>query len=52
MATSTIIRSVTEALLTILQNDLAGPGGIMPAIAKRLTAEDIRNVSSYLQGLR
>src|SRR5277367_1902312 len=29
-----------------------GPGGIMPVIAKRLTAEDIRNVSSYLQGLR
>ncbi|HMK87173.1 MAG TPA: c-type cytochrome [Steroidobacteraceae bacterium] len=29
-----------------------GPGGIMPAIAKRLTAEDIRNVSSYVQGLR
>jgi hypothetical protein len=31
MATSTIIRSVTEALLKILQNDLAGPGGIMQA---------------------
>src|SRR5579871_6366643 len=31
MATYTIIRSVTEALLTILQNDLAGPGGIIPA---------------------
>lgn len=31
MATSTIIRSVTEALLTILQNDLSGPGGIIPA---------------------
>jgi len=29
-----------------------GPGGIMPVIAKRLTAEDIRNLSSYLQGLR
>jgi hypothetical protein len=31
MATSTIIRSVTEALLKILQDDLAGPGGIMQA---------------------
>jgi cytochrome c553 len=29
-----------------------GPGGIMPVIAKRLTADDIRNVSSYVQGLR
>ncbi|MGA2342055.1 MAG: c-type cytochrome [Steroidobacteraceae bacterium] len=29
-----------------------GPGGIMPAIAKRLSADDIRNVSSYVQGLR
>jgi cytochrome c553 len=29
-----------------------GPGGIMPIIAKRLSPEDIRNVSSYVQGLR
>jgi len=29
-----------------------GPGGIMPLIAKRLTADDIRDVSSYVQGLR
>src|ERR1700679_1282295 len=29
-----------------------GLGGIMPVIAKRLTADDIRNVSSYVQGLR
>ena len=29
-----------------------GPLGIMPTIAKRLSPEDIRNVSSYLQGLR
>ena len=29
-----------------------GPGGIMPVVAKRLTPDDIRNVSSYLQGLR
>jgi cytochrome c553 len=29
-----------------------GPGGIMPVIAKRLSADDIRNVSSYVQGLR
>jgi cytochrome c553 len=30
----------------------AGPGGIMPTIAKRLSADDIKNVSSYVQGLR
>jgi cytochrome c553 len=29
-----------------------GPGGIMPAIAKLLTPDDIRNLSSYVQGLR
>jgi cbb3-type cytochrome c oxidase subunit III len=29
-----------------------GPGGIMPAIAKRLSADDIRDLSSYVQGLR
>lgn len=29
-----------------------GPGGIMPVIAKRLSPDDIRNLSSYLQGLR
>jgi cytochrome c553 len=29
-----------------------GPGGIMPVIAKRLTPEDIRNVASYVQGMR
>ncbi len=29
-----------------------GANGIMPTIAKRLSPADIRNVSSYLQGLR
>jgi cytochrome c553 len=29
-----------------------GPNGIMPTIAKRLSADDIRNLASYLQGLR
>jgi cytochrome c553 len=29
-----------------------GPDAIMPTIAKRLSADDIRNVSSYVQGLR
>jgi cytochrome c553 len=29
-----------------------GPGGIMPMIAKRLSPDDIRNVASYVQGLR
>ena len=29
-----------------------GPGGIMPTIAKRLSADDMRNLSSYVQGLR
>jgi cytochrome c553 len=29
-----------------------GPGGIMPAVAKRLSPEDMRNVASYVQGLR
>ena len=29
-----------------------GPGGIMPVIAKRLSPEDMRNVASYVQGLR
>ena len=29
-----------------------GPGGIMPIIAKRLSANDIRNLASYVQGLR
>ena len=29
-----------------------GPNGIMPAIAKRLSPDDIRNLASYLQGLR
>jgi cytochrome c553 len=29
-----------------------GAGGIMPTIAKRLSADDIRNVASYVQGLR
>src|ERR1700722_1043264 len=29
-----------------------GPNGIMPTIAKRLSADDIRNVASFLQGLR
>ena len=29
-----------------------GPNGIMQTIAKRLSADDIRNVASYLQGIR
>ena len=29
-----------------------GPNGIMQTIAKRLSPEDIRNLSSYLQGIR
>jgi cytochrome c553 len=29
-----------------------GPNGIMQTIAKRLSAEDIRNLASYLQGIR
>lgn len=29
-----------------------GPNGIMPTIAKRLSADDMRDVASYVQGLR
>ena len=29
-----------------------GPNGIMPTISKRLSPDDIRNLASYLQGLR
>ncbi len=29
-----------------------GPNNIMPTIAKRLSAEDMRNLGSYVQGLR
>jgi cytochrome c553 len=29
-----------------------GPNGIMQTVAKRLTPEDMRNVASYLQGIR
>ncbi|MEA3133465.1 MAG: hypothetical protein QOG17_1311 [Gammaproteobacteria bacterium] len=29
-----------------------GPNGIMPTIAKRLSPDDMRNLASYLQGLR
>jgi cytochrome c553 len=29
-----------------------GPGGIMPTVAKRLSPDDIRNLSSYVEGLR
>src|SRR5580698_4302279 len=29
-----------------------GPNGVMETIAKRLSAEDIRNLASYLQGIR
>jgi cytochrome c553 len=29
-----------------------GPNGIMQTIAKRLSAEDMRNLASYLQGIR
>ena len=28
------------------------PNGIMQTIAKRLSPDDIRNLSSYLQGIR
>jgi cytochrome c553 len=31
---------------------MTGPNGIMQTIAKRLSPEDIRNVASYLQGIR
>jgi cytochrome c553 len=30
----------------------SGPNGIMQTIAKRLSADDIRNLASYLQGIR
>jgi cytochrome c553 len=30
----------------------SGPNGIMQTISKRLSAEDIRNLASYLQGIR
>jgi cytochrome c553 len=30
----------------------SGPNGIMQTIAKRLTADDIHILSSYVQGLR
>jgi len=29
-----------------------GPNGIMQTISKRLSPDDIRNVASYVQGLR
>ena len=29
-----------------------GPNGIMETIAKRLSADDMRNLASYLQGIR
>ena len=29
-----------------------GPNGVMPTISKRLAPDDIRNLASYLQGLR
>ena len=29
-----------------------GPNGVMPTISKRLSPDDIRNLASYLQGLR
>ncbi len=31
---------------------MTGPNGIMQTIAKRLSPDDIRNVASYLQGIR
>ena len=33
-------------------NPASANGYIMATIAKRLTAEDIRNLASYVQGLR
>ena len=29
-----------------------GPNGIMQTIAKRLSPEDMRNLASYVQGIR
>ena len=29
-----------------------GPNGIMQSIAKKLSPEDVRNLASYLQGIR
>jgi cytochrome c553 len=29
-----------------------GPNGIMQTVAKRLSSDDIRNLASYMQGLR
>ena len=30
----------------------SGPGGIMPVVAKRLSPDDMRDLASYVQGLR
>jgi hypothetical protein len=47
MATSTIIRSVTEALLTILQNNLSGPSGIIaPANIVAAPPETVEKVTT------
>jgi cytochrome c553 len=52
------LRGQQAAYVTKQLNDYAsgarttGPNGIMETIAKRLSPEDIRNLASYLQGLR
>jgi cytochrome c553 len=52
------LRGQQSVYLTKQLNDYAsgaratGPGGIMSTIAKRLSSDDIRNLASYLQGLR
>ncbi len=52
------LRGEHSAYITRELNDYAsgarppGPGGIMGTISKRLSADDIRNLSSFVQGLR
>jgi cytochrome c553 len=52
------LRGQQAAYVTKQLNDYAsgarttGPNGIMETIAKRLSPEDIRNLASYLQGIR
>jgi cytochrome c553 len=52
------LRGQQSVYVTKQLNDYAsgarttGPNGIMETIAKRLSPEDIRNVASYIQGIR
>src|ERR1700733_799059 len=52
------LRGQQSVYVTKQLNDYAsgarttGPNGIMETIAKRLSAEDIRNLASYVQGMR